>query len=55
VFVNGCFWHRCPKCDLPLPKSNNDFWKAKFTRNVERDRLKGMRLRNLGWDDEEIK
>ena len=17
IFVNGCYWHRCPKCDLP--------------------------------------
>lgn len=30
VFVNGCFWHRCPVCDLPFPKSNVDFWRAKF-------------------------
>ena len=22
LFVNGCFWHRCPHCNLSLPKSN---------------------------------
>src|SRR4051812_18942030 len=21
VFVNGCFWHRCPHCNLSLPKN----------------------------------
>jgi len=49
IFVNGCFWHRCPKCDLPLPKSNRDFWINKFSRNIMRDRLKIKRLRSLGW------
>lgn len=49
VFVNGCFWHRCPICDLPLPKSNIEFWKNKFTRNVERDKLKTQRLEDMGW------
>jgi DNA mismatch endonuclease (patch repair protein) len=37
IFVNGCFWHRCPRCDLPLPKSNTGFWTGKFERNVARD------------------
>ena len=25
LFVNGCFWHRCPHCELPLPKTNSEF------------------------------
>lgn len=49
IFVNGCFWHRCPYCKLPLPKSNRAFWSKKFQRNKERDRLKILRLRSLGW------
>lgn len=49
IFVNGCFWHRCPKCDLPLPKSNQDFWKAKFRRNIERDQRKINELEAQGW------
>lgn len=49
IFVNGCFWHRCPKCNLPLPKTNSEFWKNKFIRNVERDKLKIQRLKNDGW------
>ena len=49
VFINGCFWHRCPECDLPLPRSNTDFWKKKFDANVARDRRKVQALEDLGW------
>ena len=34
IFVMGCFWHRCPKCNYKLPKHNRKFWKAKFDRNL---------------------
>lgn len=37
IFVNGCYWHRCPHCALPMPRHNTDFWEAKFARNQERD------------------
>ncbi len=49
IFVHGCFWHRCPKCDLVLPKSNVDYWSEKFEKNVERDRKKEISLRDFGW------
>jgi len=49
IFVNGCFWHRCPKCRLPVPKKNQDFWQRKFIRNKKRDRLKKNRLERMGW------
>jgi DNA mismatch endonuclease (patch repair protein) len=49
VFINGCFWHRCPRCRLPLPKSNQEFWKEKFERNVKRDQLKIRQLKHAGW------
>jgi len=49
VFVNGCYWHRCPHCDLPLPKTNKVFWKRKFELNVERDVRKREELRIIGW------
>ena len=49
VFVNGCFWHRCPVCDLPLPKSNTGFWKAKFEANAERDLRVTHALEADGW------
>lgn len=54
VFVNGCFWHRCPVCDLSLPKAHRDFWKRKFDRNVERDRLNKAELESLGWRSVEV-
>lgn len=49
VFVNGCFWHRCPHCNPPVPKSNAEFWKAKFTANQERDARKAAELEAGGW------
>ena len=49
IFVNGCFWHRCPHCALPLPKSNVDFWQAKFARNVARDERDLRLLSADGW------
>ena len=49
IFVNGCFWHRCPVCNLPLPKSNKDFWQEKFENNVRRDRIKKESLESGGW------
>ena len=49
IFVHGCFWHRCPKCDYKLPKTNMEFWKQKFERNVARDESKRQALESLGW------
>jgi len=49
IFVNGCFWHRCPHCKLPLPKSNKMFWQQKFNRNIERDKKKTNLLKKAGW------
>lgn len=50
VFVHGCFWHRCPRCDLGLPKSNSDYWGQKFDKNVERDSRKEEALMEMGWE-----
>lgn len=50
IFVNGCYWHRCPKCDLPLPKTNTKFWQEKFDRNIVRDEKKNNDLLELGWN-----
>lgn len=49
VFVNGCYWHRCPHCNLKLPKTNTEFWKKKFQRNIERDQRKTELLKKNGW------
>jgi DNA mismatch endonuclease Vsr len=49
IFVNGCFWHRCPHCNPSVPKSNADFWQHKFARNQERDARKVRELEEAGW------
>jgi DNA mismatch endonuclease (patch repair protein) len=48
VFVDGCFWHGCPKCYRP-PKGNRKFWETKVSRNRERDREVNRELRIRGW------
>lgn len=48
VFVDGCFWHGCPRC-YKRPKSNQKFWDAKIAANRKRDRLVNRELRRLGW------
>ena len=50
VFVDGCFWHGCPKPKhAPLPKNRGEWWAAKLARNRERDRLVTRTLRKMGW------
>ena len=48
VFVDGCFWHKCPKC-FKNPVSNQKFWKSKITGNVMRDRKITKMLTRKGW------
>ncbi len=49
IFINGCYWHRCPHCELPLPKTNKEFWEEKFDKNIKRDIKKEKELLDLGW------
>ncbi len=49
IFVHGCFWHRCPLCMARTPRTHEEFWKAKFTRNAERDEEVLKDLKTLGW------
>lgn len=48
VFVDGCFWHRCPEHFTP-PRSNVDYWAPKIARNVTRDRRVVAVLERHGW------
>lgn len=48
VFVDGCFWHRCPRHGTD-PVRNGDFWRKKLDRNVERDRKVDAALADAGW------
>jgi DNA mismatch endonuclease (patch repair protein) len=47
VFVDGCFWHGCPRC-YRKPKSNARFWAQKVQRNRQRDRQVSRKLRGMG-------
>lgn len=48
VFVDGCFWHGCPK-HFQAPKKNATFWEKKIAANQLRDRLTRERLEEDGW------
>lgn len=48
VFVDGCFWHGCPKC-YHAPKSNAPYWASKIKRNRGRDLKVNRELRRRGW------
>jgi DNA (cytosine-5)-methyltransferase 1 len=47
VFVDGCFWHMCPKCYKP-PKSNIKYWGLKIKKNITRDRRVEKDLKQNG-------
>lgn len=48
VFVDGCFWHGCPKC-YRRPGSNQEYWDRKFERNRSRDIEVTQMLQRKGW------
>ena len=48
VFIDGCFWHGCPRSCKPLPHKNL-FWKTKIRKNRYRDQIVTRTLRKRGW------
>ena len=48
VFVDGCFWHACPRCYIK-PKQNAKFWREKISGNKRRDLKVSRQLRTEGW------
>lgn len=61
IFVDGCFWHGCPKC-FQAPKQNATFWSLKISQNQRRDgkvtyslRKKGIRVIRIWEHDLERK
>ena len=48
VFVDGCFWHACPK-HSNMPTNNRAFWKKKLAANKARDFVVNKTLRHAGW------
>ncbi|WP_080401220.1 very short patch repair endonuclease [Burkholderia ubonensis] len=48
IFVDGCFWHGCPRC-YRSPRTNPEFWAKKVSTNRARDRQVNAHLRSHGW------
>lgn len=55
IFINGCFWHGHSGCKYAtIPEANHDFWLAKISGNIERDKSNHAKLFELGWKVIEI-
>ena len=55
IFINGCFWHGHSGCKYAtIPEANHDFWLAKISGNIERDKTNYAKLYELGWKVVEI-
>lgn len=48
VFIDGCFWHRCPK-HCRMPTTNVQYWINKIDGNTRRDRQVTKELKKNGW------
>jgi len=48
VFVDGCFWHGCPKHSSHTVRSGA-YWQKKLSTNQARDRVVTRSLRAQGW------
>jgi DNA mismatch endonuclease (patch repair protein) len=53
VFVDGCFWHSCPR-HRTLPKANARWWAEKLAANRRRDTHTNRELRKAGWHVERV-
>jgi DNA mismatch endonuclease (patch repair protein) len=49
LFVDGCFWHSCPRCKRRIPINQHDFWKQKLDVNRRRDNRVHRLLRQQGY------
>lgn len=49
VFVDGCFWHGCPRHGRREHRTNGWYWPKKIAANKDRDRDTDEQLRAAGW------
>ena len=51
VFVDGCYWHSCPKHGRKIPWTgpNAQLWEEKMRRNQERDERSTVLAQEAGW------
>ncbi len=48
LFVDGCFWHGCPRCKK-VSKSNVTYWREKIITNRTRDKRVNKILKKKDW------
>ncbi|NBX72793.1 MAG: very short patch repair endonuclease [Alphaproteobacteria bacterium] len=48
IFVDGCFWHGCPKC-YRQPRTSRSYWRQKIATNKARDRAVNRVLMKSHW------
>jgi DNA mismatch endonuclease, patch repair protein len=48
LFVDGCFWHACPRCRRRTPSTRSQFWRRKIGQNRRRDEKVRRTLRMQG-------
>jgi DNA mismatch endonuclease, patch repair protein len=48
VFIDGCFWHGCPKHGT-MPATNSAYWSPKIAENQKRDARNVAVLESAGW------
>lgn len=48
LFVDGCFWHGCPKC-CRMPSAHRKYWVNKIKRNKNRYKDVTKALKKKGW------
>jgi DNA mismatch endonuclease (patch repair protein) len=48
VFVDGCFWHGCPR-HFTCPRKNAGWWNEKIATTKERDKRQTRQLKAAGW------
>lgn len=49
IFVNGCFWHMHGCSRSRLPRSNQEYWRPKIERNIQRDAENQQKLEADSW------
>ena len=52
IFIHGCFWHRHQGCSRSsTPSQNEEYWTAKFKKNVDHDKsvYKELRRQNMNY------
>lgn len=48
IFVDGCFWHKCPVC-YSEPQTNKSYWVKKIENNVNKDLIATLSLESIGF------